>query len=462
MMRRDVGLPFRRVRHLAIGFLFLVMIVVGKHEFTSSAPDNLAMHMSSDDLASSVQAGSLQRQIALLVLFAGAIVVFTTTRGNGSYSSALRSNPALACFVGLAFLSVSWSRDPALTFRRTSEYFILCIAAMAAGRVLGPRGVIWLGYLGSAGYLLIGVCAEMALHTFQPFNIDYRFYGTLYPNEQAWNCVLLLICGSALFYEIRGLWRVMYVVTIILGGVCLLLTKSRTSLVCGVAALVFFWCSRWSQKRYQVLIIAGTLAGAIWGSIALMNPGVKSHLGQMLLAGRDADTYENFSGRIPLWQLCLEYIGKRPVVGYGFDSFWTPDHIKTISAHEGWAVPASHNGFLELLLGLGALGLALYLLHLIGTWRMLKTNNRKARCLITRCYLALFYFYLMCMFTETIAFDVGLPTFCLLCLFWSRRWWFAEVSRRRSIFTASHLTEPLAAAYRTPSAVFDPGPLHLK
>ena len=430
---------------LVIGFLFLVMMVAGKHDLTYSAHyDDI---MSSDQLSDMIEAGSTTRQIAFVALLIVGVLVMAGARNDGPHSSALRNNVPLACFVGFAFLSVIWSSDAELTFRRSSEYLIFCIGAAAAGRILGLRGVVWLGFLGSTGYLLIGLISEVVLGTFHPFSFDYRFCGTLHPNHQAWNCILLLISGSALLSQIRNFWRTAYFMAMTLAVVCLFLTKSRTSLVCGALALMFYWVGRLSRKQKLALGLTGTiiLVGVLFAETLVS--GVTSQLDRMLLAGRDADTYQNFSGRIPLWKVCMGYVGVRPHAGYGFDSFWTPDHIRKVSAKEGWTVPISHNDFIELMLGLGVIGLTLYLYQLAGTWRLLRRSYKATRDPFVRFYLALLIFYFACMFTEAIAFDVGLLTFCLLSMLWSRKLWIRRQFAPNLTTTVIQAREP-AQAYQ--------------
>ncbi|MGA8730246.1 MAG: O-antigen ligase family protein, partial [Terracidiphilus sp.] len=150
-----------------------------------------------------------------------------------------------------------------------------------------------------------------------------------------------------------------------------MLTKSRTSLVCGVLTLAFYWAERLSRKYILTLLPTATILASVLIGAYLLDSEAAKQLNQTLLAGRDADTYENFSGRVPLWRLCMQYVAVRPVAGYGFYGFWTPERIRTVSASEGWAVPESHNGFIELMLGLGVMGLFLYLYHLTSTWRLL-------------------------------------------------------------------------------------------
>ena len=414
---------------VAIGILFIVMLVTG-HDLTYSAHSDEIKYMSSSQLVDLVvTGGSITRRITFVVLLIGGVLVLAGAWNDGPRSSALRNNVVLACFVGFTFLSVSWSSDPGLTFRRACEYFIVYVGAAAAGRILGLRGIVWLGFLGSTGYLLIGLISEMVLGTFHPFSLDYRFCGTLHPNHQAWNCGLLLISGSALLPRIRRFWRPAYFMAMTLGVVCLFLTKSRTSLLCGVLALVYYWAG---ELRPKQLLATGTLlVGSLLAATFLPSKTV-SQLDGMLLAGRDTDSYENFSGRLPLWNLAMEYVGERPLAGYGFNSFWTPDHIREVSAEVEWTVSHSHNDYIELMLGLGAIGLSLYLSQLCRTWWLLRRSYERTRNPFVRFYLALLVFYLACMFTEAIAFDVGLPTFCLLSMLWSRKQ-FAPVPAERMI-----------------------------
>jgi O-antigen ligase len=69
------------------------------------------------------------------------------------------------------------------------------------------------------------------------------------------------------------------------------------------------------------------------------------------------------TGRTEIWPLVIDKIIERPFIGYGFRGFW--HHIDGESAYIvralRWGVPDSHNGFLDLTLSLGLLGLSLFL-----------------------------------------------------------------------------------------------------
>jgi O-antigen ligase len=88
---------------------------------------------------------------------------------------------------------------------------------------------------------------------------------------------------------------------------------------------------------------------------------MSSRLGHALLLGRAEDP-STLTGRTPFWENdLLPYFVKSPITGYGYDSFWTPDRVERIAPARGWFFPDSHNSLIEVTLGLGLVGLVLYL-----------------------------------------------------------------------------------------------------
>lgn len=78
---------------------------------------------------------------------------------------------------------------------------------------------------------------------------------------------------------------------------------------------------------------------------------------QGVLLGRSGPTTDTLTGRIPVWKDCLEYVSKRPFLGYGYNSFWTPSHIREISDSQGWGIRTAHSAYIELLLNVGYIGI---------------------------------------------------------------------------------------------------------
>ena len=80
--------------------------------------------------------------------------------------------------------------------------------------------------------------------------------------------------------------------------------------------------------------------------------------------GRDL----SFTGRWDLWHYVLKVAGYVVILGYGYGSFWLAGpHI--YYSHEQWHANEAHNGYLDVYLELGAVGLALVVAVIISGYR---------------------------------------------------------------------------------------------
>lgn len=79
------------------------------------------------------------------------------------------------------------------------------------------------------------------------------------------------------------------------------------------------------------------------------------------VSGRDA----TLTGRIPLWTALSYFVSNRPLLGYGFDAFFTSSLGRTLSLLKGWNIAHSHNALLDVMIQLGVVGLCIYLLLVV-------------------------------------------------------------------------------------------------
>ena len=84
-----------------------------------------------------------------------------------------------------------------------------------------------------------------------------------------------------------------------------------------------------------------------------------------LTMGRDPSSTYTLSGRIGLWKECLKQAMVAPIMGHGYGSFVGAEGMLRISEKLGWAAPNPHNGYIEVLLDLGFIGVSAYLLILL-------------------------------------------------------------------------------------------------
>ncbi|BAS56732.1 MULTISPECIES: O-antigen ligase family protein [Leptolyngbya] len=145
----------------------------------------------------------------------------------------------------------------------------------------------------------------------------------------------------------------------------ILLSTSRTALLLGVAMLAmmtFYRNFRWQGRKSIVL---GSLGVLVLGSTVV---GVLSNWTELLKAfGRDP----TLTGRTYIWSVALDRLWDRPWFGFGRSAFWSPEspYPKAIGYYlsQSFNAPHAHNGFIEVALDVGLVGLALFLIcYVIG------------------------------------------------------------------------------------------------
>jgi O-antigen ligase len=161
---------------------------------------------------------------------------------------------------------------------------------------------------------------------------------------------LLLLVRFRQFRWLRYLFLVAAVVLLKLSG-------SATSLFAGtlvIAAMLLWRCTR--QKPKQRLLVYAVAALIVF-SVAYFLTGHAGLVFQLL--NRDP----SLTGRTHIWAMALPAMMKSPILGYGYDAFWTGMNGEALDMMigAGWLVPNAHNGFIDLGLSLGMLGLCVFL-----------------------------------------------------------------------------------------------------
>jgi exopolysaccharide production protein ExoQ len=402
------------------GFLLFACacLFVFGHDLQYSVQFQAIQEGTGKSVAELVEAGSWVRRIALLALAGASMVSLYAGQPGLNLRKSLAGSPAYLLFLVVAFFSIFWADDPSLTLRRFTEFLIMSGSAFAFARLLSIVDLLKLSLVASLVFIAIGVLSELSLHMFHPTANEYRFCGTLHPNHQAWQCGLLVLSSGALALRKCSTHRHLYVLFGVFGLIFLLLTKSRTTLGALAVALLFLvLCSVTGKQRLRMVGVGSLLAAGTF-SASLLFPSVLAGLYSSQLAGRGTDSLSTLTGRLPLWSMALQFVAERPILGYGFYSFWTPAHIQYFSQRLDWDVPESHNGYIELLLSLGLVGLSLYLTLIwracIKFYRWARSGNHEPMWFPV----SLFIFFLLVMFCDVIALDVNLVTIIVFAFVW--------------------------------------------
>jgi len=149
-------------------------------------------------------------------------------------------------------------------------------------------------------------------------------------------------------------------IVIVIGAVIFLLftmSKSPIGFLPLAAGLSFVILRlRHAAARYAVILGTVLVINLLTIGIVAIEP-----IGHMLAALMpDA----SFTGRDEIWRFALEHVLERPITGFGFQAFWgTSELVLNWDVNASWGLRASdaHNGYLNIAVMTGVVGLALSL-----------------------------------------------------------------------------------------------------
>jgi exopolysaccharide production protein ExoQ len=75
----------------------------------------------------------------------------------------------------------------------------------------------------------------------------------------------------------------------------------------------------------------------------------------------------DLTGRWVLWTILIDRLSQSPLIGFGYEAFWQV-HGVSVAADAAWDAPCAHNGFIDLTLGIGILGLVIFIISYISTF----------------------------------------------------------------------------------------------
>jgi exopolysaccharide production protein ExoQ len=272
-----------------------------------------------------------------------------------SFARGLTDCKWVIALVGLALTSALWAADPLFVIRRG----LVAAATTMFGIYFGTRyrreeqvnHLCWaLAAIGAMSILMVAL--------FRKYGIDPDFEGSLwrgvFENKNAFGKVMLLGAAAWCCSPRKSLGgRALRLAVLVGFGALIVLSGSATAVITGAVLLLLTFMYRFLRSRPTALISIIMMTLAVF---TVLVPVVSDHEDTLLaLLGRDS----TLTGRDALWDEVLVAIGERPLLGYGFNSFWRGKTVQSeaVVSAIGWAAPTAHNGFLEICLDLGVVGL---------------------------------------------------------------------------------------------------------
>ncbi len=317
--------------------------------------------------------------------------------------SLLRLSAAIPLLVAMALVSTLWSIAPAITLRRAIELAGTTILAYWLVTRFSPGELLRLLAIACAieilGSLVLGA-AVPGLGRTSGGIYDGTWRG-IFDDKNGLGQTMALAAftlPAAAMARRAGALRLLSWALVGVAAGLIVLAQSISSLVVLTIMCVLYAvlrARRLSSFDVAMLSLIFYVAAVIFVAlIAAM--GVPALL-QMV--GRDP----TLTGREGVWDLALDAITAKPILGYGYGAFWVEDvgWARFIASEEGWSAAHAHNGLLELALDVGLVGVAVFLAaYVTSVWRAIGRFRQRNDGGAT--WLLLFLIYLFCVnVTET-------------------------------------------------------------
>jgi len=322
----------------------------------------------------SMEEGSPLDRAFLSVLFVFALLILAKRRFR--WTRVIKENPWVILLIGYMLVSVVWSDVPYTSIKRWTKELIAVAMAFIVASEANPRQALQCIFRRII-YLLIPF-SYILIHYFPKYGRIYgRWSGALmWIGAADHKNSLGILCLFTIFYLTWTLirrrqerdkpivWHQTYV------EICLLIlaiwlfmgpehtfTYSVTSTVSLTIGLIAFIGLLW-MKRQNILIGANTLT-VIISIIIIFGTIVPFHGGSILSDAAFAfERSDTLTGRTEIWAYLVTYAMQKSIWGHGFGGFWTDVHRAASSSH-------AHNGYLDIILNLGFVGLILSSIFLI-------------------------------------------------------------------------------------------------
>jgi exopolysaccharide production protein ExoQ len=331
----------------------------------------------SSSAESNMDGSSLDMVIYSGLIAAGVIVLMQRGKRFADWFTYNKAITILLVYIGLSLL---WSDIPLPAFKRYIKLLGMFVMVMILATDDNPVEAIKVA-IKRCAYLLIPT--SMLLIKYYPeYGVSFDYWTgqrmvsgvTIHKNLLG---QLSLIVGLAFLWILhsrltegfapgkegkRQKWE--FALDLLIGGTAmrtLILSDSKTSLVAflfGVALFIFQGFKGVRGRTGIYISVIAVVVGTLEVTIGIYGPLLEA-------LGRDP----TLTNRTNIWTTLLP-LQPNILLGAGHESFWTPAVQQVLADNNISAyVNESHNGFLEIYLGYGLIGLALYIAVIVSTYR---------------------------------------------------------------------------------------------
>jgi exopolysaccharide production protein ExoQ len=307
----------------------------------------------------------------------------------------VRRNWSLTALVLLALVSCLWADQPSLVLRHSIAVFGMTLFGVAlAVRLSLEEQLRLLSWI----LRIIAVLSLLCVLFFPSFG------RSALPDQQGeWQGIFGYknALGSTMALSVLVEWmlpadtlasKVISWLAMLVSAVLLVFSTSITPLAALVGSLLFIAIYKFAMVRLRIplyAVVLGTLL-IVAAGVTVLSVDSEGTFGAL---GRTSD----LTGRTEIWSIVLSYIPWRPVLGYGYSGFWggAAPESSAVDRAMGSMIMYSHNGYLEILLNLGAVGLLFTLAFLAGGMKRAYDWSGRNKSSVGLWPLAFLFFFLL-------------------------------------------------------------------
>jgi exopolysaccharide production protein ExoQ len=320
-----------------------------------------------------VDGSPLDRLVFTCLLLAGTVVIVSRRT---KVVSLLTKNKVIVLFFCYAVLSLLWSDYPGVAFKRWIEALGDVAMVLIVLSDHEPLAAVK-RLLARLAFILIPVSVLFTKY-FPNIGMAYNewtgtpVYTGVTTNKNSLGAICLCFGLGTLWRvlsdcrDLRGPQRMKRLIANLVILVMVLrlfqLMNSMTSLCSFVMASTLLLAGHVNIVRRKKWIVHGLMASMLIASVSVLFLGISPDALQAL--GRNPTLTE----RTLLWGQLLAMV-REPILGTGFESFWLGPRLTAIWQLNPWLPNEAHNGYLEVFLNLGWVGVGLLAVAIMTTYR---------------------------------------------------------------------------------------------
>jgi O-antigen ligase len=254
--------------------------------------------------------------------------------------------------------TAAWSINPASSARSAIEYGIVVIGAIGIAANLKADAFMeqlaLLCFLSGAASLLLLAVSPAAAYG------DAGDFRGIFPQKNVLGEAMTMgALGSLHGLRVSKRGRAQQIIFLIVDIIAAAKAQSATSCLtiaafCATDGVIFLF--RKGGAARAVAMVAIALAVPLMAVVAIAPDAL---LGAI---GKDP----TLTGRTDIWHYVVIFISQRPWLGWGYLAFWSTSNPAAMYIADAlhWFAPQAHNGLLEMLLCVGVVGTACFILVL--------------------------------------------------------------------------------------------------